>query len=57
MQADWLLILCLTPQQKMSKKMQYINAWHARIQKKIPGGKVRRLLAFAGGGGAVTYIW
>lgn len=41
----------------MSKKMQYINAWHARIQKKIPGGKVRRLLAFAGGGGAVTYIW
>lgn len=61
MQADWLLILCLTPQQKkMSKKMQYINAWHARIQKKIiPGGKIRRLPAFAGGGGggAVTYIW
>lgn len=28
-------------------------------KKKIPGGKVRRLLAFAGGGGggAVTYIW
>lgn len=44
----------------MSKKMKYINAWHARIQKKIL--EVRsdgylRLPGVGGGGGAVTYIW